>query len=91
MVTITREPGLGRFFEWKKTNPILVWRKQRGLTRADAGLLVGVSATTIQSWETGATMPSRVNTANIARTMEITDDQFTKEYDGWLSKVGRRL
>jgi transcriptional regulator with XRE-family HTH domain len=90
-INITLEPVLGNFFEWKKTNPILVWRKKNKITRSDAGLMIGVSMTTVQSWESGATMPSRLNMPHIARAMGITTERFSQEYNAWLSRVGRQL
>lgn len=46
---------------WQRTNPIRVWRRMHGKSRAETAELLGVTVGAIESWERGdRTMPAWV-------------------------------
>lgn len=44
--------------QWQEENPLRVWRKEQKVTIHAAASILGVSVSSIQHWEAGATMPS---------------------------------
>jgi transcriptional regulator with XRE-family HTH domain len=55
---------------------IAEWRKSKWLTQEELGDLVGVSITTISSWELGAKQPRFKNLRALAAALGITPDQI---------------
>ena len=55
---------------------IRAWRKQRGLTQAQLGVLCGVSGASIGSYEKGATPPKRRVVDQIAAALSVSVDKL---------------
>lgn len=79
------------YYRWKQSNPILVWRVRKGLSRLDLSVMVGVAQSTIALWENGASNPSPDKFDSLARVMGKTESDLRSEYWTWQSKVGESV
>lgn len=57
---------------WIETNPLRVWRTDRGMTIAYAAKLLGVTTVAIGHWETGIRLPSPVTRRRLRRHLTET-------------------
>lgn len=67
--------------EWIERGPFRTWRKKNGLSIRKAAGVIGVSSTTIQGWENGATFP---NSENMVALIDMTrDTEFPEKWKDW--------
>jgi len=69
--------------QWIEENPLLVFRKNQGLSRMVFASLVGVSVSAVQSWECGANTPKPEHFEALANVM---GRDIEREWKEWLSK-----
>lgn len=68
--------------EWKKRNPIRIWRNGEGVSLRDCAGILGVNTWTLQSWETGSAFPNRENIALLIETTK-NENLYTELRDWW--------
>jgi len=68
---------------WKDQNPLVVWRKQQGLTRKDASIMVGASLNSLANWETGVMIPSHEKMEKLRAALR--DPQLAEKWESWLA------
>lgn len=61
-------------------HPITIWRSQTKISQGDLAERLGVSRVTINRWECGATMPSKVNTIVLASLMDTDANELHKQF-----------
>lgn len=66
---------------WRERNPLREWRRVKGLTVADAAIMLHVSGNTLVKWERGGGTPSQ---ARMARIVAVTHNKrIAQEWDTW--------
>jgi DNA-binding transcriptional regulator YiaG len=68
--------------QWKKSNPIKLFRVEKGLSQSDLASLLGVATYTIQRWEEGSTKPSGDNGEKLEKVIVGFNDQWEQWQKG---------
>ena len=66
---------------WRERNPLREWRRVKGLTVADAAIMLRVSGNTLVKWERGGGTPSQERMARIAAVTR--NRRIAQEWDTW--------
>jgi DNA-binding transcriptional regulator YiaG len=66
--------------QWKKRNPIKLFRSEKGLSQSDLASLLNVATYTVQRWEEGSTRPSGDNEKKLQKAIAGFNDQWEQWY-----------
>lgn len=73
--------------KWVSTNPLRIYRGKEGLSLMDISIMIGVSNSTVQTWETGAHYPTDSNLEVIGDL--IGDNDIEETWSDWFDKRPR--
>lgn len=71
------------FKTWIDTNPLRAWRRKNDISIMRAAVALGVTITTIQSWERGSATPSEPNMTNLEK---VIGTGTAKAWTRWAAK-----
>lgn len=67
--------------EWIERNPLRQWRHENDTTLIQAAAIFGCSVSTVQSWETGETIPSERHTPALIR---VLGEDLPHRWNRWI-------
>lgn len=67
--TVTTATAKSQVDQWKESGPVRRWRTTNGLSLNDVAGLLGVSKSSVQSYESGAVHPNRYRLEELAPLM----------------------
>jgi transcriptional regulator with XRE-family HTH domain len=68
---------------WMEENPLRKKREEVKASKDHAAVLMGISVSTIKTWESGAHMPSQPSMKRIARFLELPVSGSRALWDAW--------
>lgn len=69
--------------DWLRQNPLKLARTERKITQGDLALRVGVTSTTIASWERRGQRPSLKNIEKLAKVFIMPSSYLSRLWTGW--------
>jgi len=70
------------FDEWRKKNPLRIWRTGNKWTQADVAAAAGVSSQSVRSWEGGHHNPDEYSMSFLVSLTR--DDEFISKWKLWV-------
>ena len=72
--------------DWVERHPVRRWRRQEGLSVHSAASMLGVSTSSIQQYEAGATHPRDETIERMAERMGRTPENLRRAWTNWEAK-----
>lgn len=73
--------------DWKKENPLRKHRDEHNVSQFMAAAALGVSAQTIQRWESGATIPTDENFVKLGEYIGDSPEAVKQSWKRWRDAV----
>lgn len=74
------------FREWKKSNPIIIFRDKTKIKRNELSAKLCVSYGVVVKWENGQSIPNDENMAAIAALMDADVDTLKDIWSDWFAQ-----